>query len=86
MTFRLFYIPASSHSQIYDLDFKNEGGGAAEMKKSVPQLIEYYKSWLSKYPFVSIEEIANLSNIQSSECFCGRILLIKMTGTPTKCL
>ncbi|CAE7153050.1 PGH1 [Symbiodinium necroappetens] len=23
--------------------------------KSVPQLIEYYKSWLSKYPFVSIE-------------------------------
>ena len=41
--------------QIYDLDFKNEGGGAAEMKKSVPQLIEYYKSWLSKYPFVSIE-------------------------------
>ena len=37
------------------MDFKNEAGGAAEMKKSVPQLIEYYKSWLSKYPFVSIE-------------------------------
>ena len=42
-------------SQCYDLDFKKEGGGGAEMKKSVPQLIEYYKSWLSKYPFVSIE-------------------------------
>ena len=41
--------------QCYDLDFKKEGGGGADMKKSVPQLIEYYKSWLSKYPFVSIE-------------------------------
>mmetsp|Transcript_5618 Transcript_5618/g.13266 ORF Transcript_5618/g.13266 Transcript_5618/m.13266 type:complete len:871 (-) Transcript_5618:187-2799(-) len=45
-----------SDEKIYDLDFKNEAGGAAEMKKSVPQLIEYYKSWLSKYPFVSIED------------------------------
>ena len=27
------------------------------MKKKVPELIAYYKSWLSKYPFVSIEAI-----------------------------
>mmetsp|Transcript_8825 Transcript_8825/g.16106 ORF Transcript_8825/g.16106 Transcript_8825/m.16106 type:complete len:867 (+) Transcript_8825:38-2638(+) len=48
-----FYV---ANEKIYDLDFKNEGGGAPEMKKTVPQLIEYYKSWLSKYPFVSIED------------------------------
>ena len=42
--------------KVYDLDFKKEGGGGPEMKKTVPQLIEYYKSWLSKYPFVSIED------------------------------
>ncbi|CAJ1344661.1 unnamed protein product, partial [Effrenium voratum] len=41
--------------KVYDLDFKQEGGGAPEMKKKVPELIAYYKSWLSKYPFVSIE-------------------------------
>ncbi|CAL1147799.1 unnamed protein product [Cladocopium goreaui] len=45
-----------SDEKCYDLDFKKEGGGGADMKKSVPQLIEYYKSWLSKYPFVSIED------------------------------
>mmetsp|Transcript_74567 Transcript_74567/g.131908 ORF Transcript_74567/g.131908 Transcript_74567/m.131908 type:complete len:724 (-) Transcript_74567:108-2279(-) len=42
--------------KVYDLDFKNEGGGAPEMLKTAPELIEYYKSWLSKYPFVSIED------------------------------
>jgi len=42
--------------KVYDLDFKNEGGGAPEMKKTAAELIEYYKSWLSKYPFVSIED------------------------------
>jgi len=39
----------------YDLDFKNEAS-APEMKKTAAQLIDYYKSWLSKYPFVSIED------------------------------
>eukprot|EP00930_Biecheleria_cincta_P039498 TRINITY_DN2714_c0_g1_i4.p1 TRINITY_DN2714_c0_g1~~TRINITY_DN2714_c0_g1_i4.p1 ORF type:complete len:873 (-),score=231.61 TRINITY_DN2714_c0_g1_i4:172-2790(-) len=42
--------------KVYDLDFKNEGGGAPEMKKTAAELIEYYKAWLSKYPFVSIED------------------------------
>jgi enolase len=39
----------------YDLDFKNEAS-APEMKKTAAQLIDYYKNWLSKYPFVSIED------------------------------
>jgi len=39
----------------YDLDFKNKNS-APEMKKTADELIEYYKSWLTKYPFVSIED------------------------------
>jgi len=39
----------------YDLDFKNPDS-APEMKKSTADLIEYYKSWMSKYPLVSIED------------------------------
>eukprot|EP00930_Biecheleria_cincta_P082233 TRINITY_DN71_c0_g1_i3.p1 TRINITY_DN71_c0_g1~~TRINITY_DN71_c0_g1_i3.p1 ORF type:complete len:882 (+),score=179.88 TRINITY_DN71_c0_g1_i3:63-2648(+) len=39
----------------YDLDFKNEASGP-EMKKTAAELIDYYKAWLSKYPFVSIED------------------------------
>ena len=27
------------------------------MKKTAPQLADYYKAWLDKYPFVSIEDI-----------------------------
>mmetsp|Transcript_65413 Transcript_65413/g.123842 ORF Transcript_65413/g.123842 Transcript_65413/m.123842 type:complete len:838 (+) Transcript_65413:69-2582(+) len=40
----------------YDLDFKNPGGSPPEMKKTADELIEYYKQWLAKYPFVSIED------------------------------
>mmetsp|Transcript_70222 Transcript_70222/g.146973 ORF Transcript_70222/g.146973 Transcript_70222/m.146973 type:complete len:862 (-) Transcript_70222:291-2876(-) len=39
----------------YDLDFKNPDS-PPEMKKSVDEMIEYYKGWLGKYPFVSIED------------------------------
>lgn len=42
-------------TQKYDLDFKNDKS-PPEMKKTAQELIEYYKSWLSKYPFVSIED------------------------------
>ena len=38
------------------------------MKKSVPQLIEYYKSWLSKYPFVSIEVGALMGLVDGAGC------------------
>merc|ERR1712178_135665 len=39
----------------YDLDFKNKDS-PAEMKKTAEQLTEVYQGWISKYPFVSIED------------------------------
>jgi len=39
----------------YDLDFKNPDSPDS-MKKTASEMIEYYKGWLSKYPFVSIED------------------------------
>merc|ERR1712232_993415 len=47
-----FYI---AETKKYDLDFKNKNS-APEMKKTADELIEYYKQWISKYPFVSIED------------------------------
>merc|ERR1712232_516245 len=47
-----FYI---AETKKYDLDFKNPKS-APEMKKTADELIEEYKSWISKYPFVSIED------------------------------
>lgn len=40
----------------YDLDFKNPASSPPEMKKTADELIDYYKQWLAKYPFVSIED------------------------------
>merc|ERR1740122_911629 len=39
----------------YDLDFKNPNSGD-DMKKTAEEMIEYYKAWFAKYPFVSIED------------------------------
>mmetsp|Transcript_74648 Transcript_74648/g.165092 ORF Transcript_74648/g.165092 Transcript_74648/m.165092 type:complete len:708 (-) Transcript_74648:174-2297(-) len=39
----------------YDMDFKNPDSPDS-MKKSTDELIAYYKDWLAKYPFVSIED------------------------------
>jgi enolase len=39
----------------YDLDFKNPNS-PPEMKKTSDEMIAYYKDWLAKYPFVSIED------------------------------
>jgi len=47
-----FYI---AETKKYDLDFKNPQS-AESMKKTVPELIAYYKNWISKYPLVSIED------------------------------
>jgi len=44
-----------AEKKVYDLDFKNKDS-PPEMKKTAAQLIEYYKTWLNKYPFVSIED------------------------------
>merc|ERR1740121_2575175 len=45
----------NAETKMYDLDFKNPDS-AAEIKKPAADLIEYYKAWLDKYPFVSIED------------------------------
>merc|ERR1719261_2467839 len=42
-------------TKLYDLDFKNKDS-PPEMKKTAADLTEVYKSWVSKYPFVSIED------------------------------
>merc|ERR1740120_375224 len=39
----------------YDLDFKNPNSDDS-MKKTAAEMVEYYKTWLDKYPFVSIED------------------------------
>merc|ERR1719231_1639202 len=39
----------------YDLDFKNPNS-APEMKKTADEMVAYYKDWVAKYPFVSIED------------------------------
>merc|ERR1719183_2084169 len=42
-------------TKMYDLDFKNKDS-PPEMKKTAAELTEVYKGWISKYPFVSIED------------------------------
>merc|ERR1712070_405212 len=39
----------------YDLDFKNPNSPDS-MKLTADQLMDYYKAWFAKYPFVSIED------------------------------
>merc|ERR1712048_619117 len=39
----------------YDLDFKNKDS-ADSNKKPATELLGVYKDWISKYPFVSIED------------------------------
>merc|ERR1711953_1189443 len=45
----------NADTKLYDLDFKNKDS-PPEMKKTAEQLTEVYRSWISKYPFVSIED------------------------------
>merc|ERR1712187_1011651 len=47
-----FYV---ADTKKYDLDFKNPNSPDS-MKKTAAELIDYYKGWISKYPFVSIED------------------------------
>jgi len=46
-----FYIDGK-----YDMDFKNPAGSAPDMKKTADEMVAYYKAWIQKYPFVSIED------------------------------
>merc|ERR1719436_892676 len=45
----------NAETKLYDLDFKNKDS-PPEMKKTAAQMIEVYKGWTDKYPFVSIED------------------------------
>jgi len=47
-----FYDPKT---KLYDLDFKNPNG-AADMKKTAAEMVDYFKVWIDKYPLVSIED------------------------------
>ena len=38
----------------YDLDFMNPSSGD-DMMKTADEMIEYYKAWFAKCPFVSVE-------------------------------
>jgi len=43
-------------ARTYDLDFKNPRGSAPEMKRTGDQMIALYRSWIAKYPLISIED------------------------------
>ena len=45
------------------------------MKKTAPQLADYYKAWLDKYPFVSIEDLAVLSGAKKHDMFISTIVM-----------
>jgi len=45
----------NAETKKYDLDFKNPDSPDS-MKKTAEEMIAYYKDWMSKYPFVSIED------------------------------
>eukprot|EP00435_Cladocopium_sp_Y103_P072315 s204_g39.t2 len=74
----------SSETKKYDLDFKNPSSPDS-MKKTADEMIAYYKDWIGKYPFVSIEDPFDQDDwdayskfqadvgdsIQSLGCFAG---------------
>lgn len=64
-----FYTAEKKH---YDLDFKNPSS-PAEMKKTAPQLADYYKAWLDKYPFVSIEDPFDQDDWDAYKHFMGEV-------------
>jgi enolase len=62
-------------SKLYDLDFKNPNGSPPEMKKTSAQMIEMYKDWFKKYPFVSIEDPFDQDDFEAYTTFmkeCGQ--------------
>jgi len=61
-----------AEEKVYDLDFKNPDSGA-DMKKTAAQLCEYYKAWLDKYPFVSIEDPFDQDDWDAYKMFMGEV-------------
>jgi enolase len=56
----------------YDLDFKNPNSSDA-MKKTGPELADYYKEWFAKYPFVSIEDPFDQDDWPAYSKFCAEV-------------
>jgi len=56
----------------YDLDFKNPESSDA-MKLTPSALMDYYCSWLDKYPFVSIEDPFDQDDWDSYKSFMERV-------------
>merc|ERR1712232_288778 len=61
-----FFIPETGK---YDLDFKNPNS-APEMKKTGAEMVDYYKNWFAKYPFVSIEDPFDQDDWAAYSHFC----------------
>merc|ERR1712232_391517 len=61
-----FWIPEIGK---YDLDFKNPNS-APEMKKTGAEMVDYYKNWFAKYPFVSIEDPFDQDDWEAYSHFC----------------
>jgi len=59
--------------QKYDLDFKNPAGSSPEMQKTADEMIEYYKAWFAKYPFVSIEDPFDQDDFPAYTKFCEAV-------------
>ena len=56
----------------YDLEFKNPDS-PPEIKRTAPEMIGYYKGWLSKYPFVSIEDPIDQDNWDADKMFVDAV-------------
>merc|ERR1712070_1076010 len=54
----------------YDLDFKNPNS-APEMKKTGAEMVDYYKNWFAKYPFVSIGDPFDQDDWAAYSEFCA---------------
>lgn len=64
----------NADTKLYDLDFKNKDS-PPEMKKTAAQLIDLYKNWFAKYPFVSIEDPFDQDDWDAYKMFneqCGK--------------
>jgi len=61
-----------AETKLYDLDFKNKDSGA-DMKKTAKELIQYYKAWLVKYPFVSIEDPFDQDDWEAYKMFMDEV-------------
>lgn len=59
--------------QKYDLDFKNPAGSSPEMLKTSDEMIEVYKDWFKKYPFVSIEDPFDQDDWPAYTKFCEAV-------------